>query len=130
MSDEVFYDAHRVAIVPMGLCFPGTGPSGDLPPRPECAPTWHERLIRSLPKLRMTLLVGQYAHRYHLEDARTVTEAVASWRQRWPVIVPLPHPSWRNNGWLRQNPWFEDELIPQLRSAIDAILGTHPDLAR
>jgi uracil-DNA glycosylase len=121
LSDDVFYDA-RVAIVPMGLCFPGTGASGDLPPRPECAPTWHERLIRTLREVRMTLLVGQYAHRHHLGSTRSVTETVASWREHWPMIVPLPHPSWRNNGWLRRNPWFEDELLPELRAKVTTIL--------
>jgi uracil-DNA glycosylase len=124
MSDDVFYDPGRVAIVPMGLCFPGTGESGDLPPRPECGPTWHERLMRSLGEIRMTLLVGQYAHRAHLGAPRSVTEAVASWRDDWPATVPLPHPSWRNNGWLRRNPWFETELLPELRAAIGAVLGS------
>jgi uracil-DNA glycosylase len=124
VSEEAFYDEERVAIFGMGLCFPGTGTSGDLPPRPECAPTWHERLIGSLPEVRMTLLVGQYAHRRYLGDALSVTEAVASWRDQWPTIVPLPHPSWRNNGWLRRNPWFDDELIPEVRAAVSGILGT------
>jgi uracil-DNA glycosylase len=124
VDEEVFYDEERVAIFGMGLCFPGTGTSGDLPPRPECAPTWHEQLIRSLPDVRMTLLVGQYAHRCYLGGVLSVSEAVASWRDRWPAIVPLPHPSWRNNGWLRRNPWFDDELIPELRAAVSGILGT------
>jgi uracil-DNA glycosylase len=123
-SEEVFYDARRVAIVGMGLCFPGAGSSGDLPPRPECAPTWHERLVGSLPDVQMTLLVGHSAQRYRLDAARTVTETVASWRDHWPSLVPLPHPSWRNNGWIRRNPWFERELLPTLRSEIAAVLGT------
>ncbi len=122
VEDEVFYDARKVAIVPMGLCFPGTGSSGDLPPRPECPPTWHARLIGSLPDTRMTLLVGRYAHRHHLAGTATVTEAVASWREHWPSVVPLPHPSWRNNAWIRRNPWFEHELLPRLRSEISEIL--------
>jgi uracil-DNA glycosylase len=111
-------------VVGVGICFPGTGESGDLPPRPECAPTWHERLIRSLPDVQMTLLVGHYAHRRYLDHAPSVTEAVASWREHWPAVVPLPHPSWRNSGWLRRNPWFDDELIPRLRVAVSTILGT------
>ena len=122
MSDDVFYDPDRVAIVPMGLCFPGTGASGDLPPRPECAPKWHGRLIRSLPEVRIKLLVGHYAQQHHFGATRSVTDVVASWRDHWPTEVPLPHPSWRNNAWLRRNPWFEDELLPVLRTAITTIL--------
>jgi uracil-DNA glycosylase len=123
MSEDVFYDPDRVAIFGMGLCFPGTGASGDLPPRPECAPTWHDRLMGSLPAIQTTLLVGHYAHRAYLRHAPSMTEAVASWRDHWPAIVPLPHPSWRNNAWLRRNPWFEDELVPQLRARVSALLG-------
>jgi uracil-DNA glycosylase len=126
MSDAAFYDADRVAIVGMGLCYPGTGTSGDLPPRPECAAAWHDRLMRSLPEVRMTLLVGQYAHRRYLDEATSVTEAVAGWRVTWPTLVPLPHPSWRNNGWLRRNPWFERELLPRLRAEVSTLLGDTP----
>jgi uracil-DNA glycosylase len=124
VSDNVFYDVDRVAIVPMGLCFPGTGASGDLPPRRECAPVWHDRLRRTLPEVRMTLLVGHYAHRGYLAGAPSVTQAVASWRASWPALVPLPHPSWRNNAWLRRNPWFEGELVPQLRAEVSTVLRT------
>ncbi len=124
IGDDVFYDERRVAIFGMGLCFPGTGKSGDLPPRPECAPMWHERLLRALPNVRMTLLVGQYALAHYLGDTSSVTEAVESWRDHWPAVVPLPHPSWRNNAWLRRNPWFEAELLPQLRAEVSTILGT------
>jgi len=127
VSEEMFYDADRFAIVGMGLCFPGTGTSGDRPPRPECAPQWHARLIRSLPALRMTLVVGHYAHRHYLEGQGSVTQAVASWREHWPAIVPLPHPSWRNNAWLRRNPWFEGELLPHVRSEVEAILDVAPE---
>jgi uracil-DNA glycosylase len=123
IGDDVFYDERRVAIFGMGLCFPGTGRSGDLPPRPECAPMWHQRLIRALPNVRMTLLVGQYALAHYLGDTSSVTEAVGSWREHWPAVVPLPHPSWRNNAWLRRNPWFEAELVPQLRVEVSMILG-------
>lgn len=124
ITPEVFYDARRVAIVPMGLCFPGTGKSGDLPPRPECAPLWRARLLRRLPDLQLTLVIGQYAMAYHLPGARaSVTDAVRNWRAHWPRVVPLPHPSGRNNIWLHRNPWFEQELLPVLRARVAEILA-------
>ncbi|MEA3276779.1 MAG: uracil-DNA glycosylase family protein [Pseudomonadota bacterium] len=120
---EVFYDPRCVAILPMGFCFPSTGKSGDFPPRPECAPTWREQLLKKLPNFELTLVIGQYAQAYHLPGSGTsVTSAVANWRQVWPRIVPLPHPSPRNNRWLRRNPWFEDELLPQLRARVSEVL--------
>lgn len=123
VSRETFYDPKSVAILPMGFCFPGTGKSGDLAPRPECAPTWRQPLLSTLDNLQLTLVLGQYAMRYHLPGRyRTVTEAVSDWRQHWPAIVPLPHPSPRNNRWLKTNPWFEEELIPALQTQVSRIL--------
>ncbi len=123
VTREVFYDPEKIAILPMGFCFPGSGKSGDLPPRPECAPTWHDRLLRQLQDLEVTLLLGRYAQAYHFGKAPSLTELVKSWRTYWPHRVPLPHPSPRNNLWLRRNPWFEDELLPSLRTRIAEILG-------
>ena len=118
-----FYDPGRVAILPMGFCFPGTGASGDLPPRPECAPAWRDELLSHLTNLRMTLVIGRYAQAYHLpRQYASVTAAVKSWRDAWPEVVPLPHPSPRNNIWLRRNPWFEDELVPVLRSRVAEVV--------
>jgi uracil-DNA glycosylase len=119
LSVEQFYQPELVAILPMGFCYPGTGSSGDLPPRPECAPAWRERLLRRLPRLETILMIGQYAQNWHLESpARTVTENVSNWRDSWPRLIPLPHPSPRNNLWLRRNPWFEAELVPRLRERV------------
>ena len=123
LSPEVFYDPRRVAILPMGFCYPGTGKSGDLPPRPECASAWRMPLLQRLKKLQLTLVIGQYAQAYHLpQAANAVTATVQAWREYWPAIVPLPHPSPRNNLWLRRNPWFERELLPQLRARVAAAL--------
>ena len=124
LSRQVFYDAKQVAILPMGFCFPGTGRSGDLPPRPECAPTWRTALLSRLKNLELTLVIGQYAQAYHLPDeAGSVTAAVQAWRKNWPHIVPMPHPSPRNNLWLRRNPWFERDLIPALRTRVSEVLA-------
>ena len=103
----------------MGFCFPGTGKSGDLPPRPECVPAWREELLGKLRHLEVTVVLGQYAQAYHFGDAgSSVTDLVQSWRTYWPHTVPLPHPSPRNNIWLRRNPWFEIELLPELRKRV------------
>lgn len=124
ISREVFYDATQVAILPMGFCFPGSGKSGDLPPRPECAPAWRAALLSHLQGLQLTLVIGQYAQAYHLPDRRaSLTETVQAWRSNWPRIVPLPHPSPRNNLWLKRNPWFEAELIPALRARVAEVLA-------
>ena len=124
ISREEFYDARKIAILPMGFCFPGTGKSGDLPPRPECAPAWRAALLSRLKHLKLTLVIGQYAQAYHLpNEAATVTQVVEAWRKHWPDIVPLPHPSPRNNLWLKRNPWFERELIPVLRKKVSEVLG-------
>lgn len=121
---ETFYDPKKVAILPMGFCFPGSAKSGDLAPRPECAPAWRQPLLSGLDNLQLTLVLGQYAMKYHLTERHsTVTEAVSNWRRYWPEIVPLPHPSPRNNRWLTANPWFEEELLPELQAHISHILG-------
>lgn len=126
MDREAFYDDRRIAIVPMGLCYPGTDPKGgDHPPRPECAPLWHPPLRAALTQVRLTLLVGQYAQVRYLGDRRrrTMTETVAAWREYAPAFIPLPHPSWRNTAWLRKNPWFEADLIPALRDRVGEALA-------
>jgi len=124
VDKETFYDERRIAILPMGFCFPGTGRSGDLPPRPECAEAWHERLLAELPKVSLTLLFGQYAQARYLSKGRkkTLTETVRAWRDHRPRLMPLPHPSPRNNIWLRKNPWFEEELVPYLRRRVKQVL--------
>ena len=104
ISREVFYNPKQIAILPMGFCFPGSGRSGDLPPRPECEPAWRKQLLEHLDDLKLTLLLGQYAQTYHFETKSSVTERVKSWRSYWPLMVPLPHPSPRNNLWLRKKP--------------------------
>ncbi|MFV0476247.1 MAG: uracil-DNA glycosylase family protein [Parahaliea sp.] len=111
-----FYDESRVAIMPMGFCYPGTGKSGDLPPEPDCAPLWHEPLLKHMPDIRLTLLIGRYAQAYYLDDPKeTLSARVERWRDFGPQILPLPHPSPRNNLWLRKHPWFEAEVLPDLR---------------
>ena len=123
VTREVFYDPTKIAILPMGFCFPGTGKSGDLPPRPECAPAWRDQLLDHLRHLEVTLVVGQYAQDYHLHERRSsLTETVQAWQSYWPKIIPLPHPSPRNNIWLSRNPWFEKELLPKLRRRVSAAL--------
>jgi uracil-DNA glycosylase len=123
ISRETFYDETIIAIMPMGFCYPGTGKSGDLPPRPECAPAWRAPLLSHLKNLKLTLVIGQYALAYHLPNERnTLTETVQGWRQHWPSIVPLPHPSPRNNIWLKRNSWFEAELLPELKVRVSEVL--------
>ena len=124
ITREVFYDPEQVAILPMGFCYPGTGKSGDLPPRPECAPAWREKLMAKLGDLRLTLVIGQYAQAGHLEDPRsTLTETVRAWESYGEALLPLPHPSPRNNIWLKRNGWFEAELLPVLRMRVADALG-------
>ena len=124
VTREVFYDPKQIAILPMGFCFPGSGRSGDLPPRSECAPAWREQLLGHLRHLEVTLVLGRYAQAYHFgESSLSLTELVKSWRSHWPHMVPLPHPSPRNNLWLRRNPWFEVEVLPSLRKRVSEILA-------
>jgi len=123
VTREVFYDSKQIAILPMGLCFPGTGKSGDLPPRPECAAAWRGQLLGHLHHHEVTLVVGQYAQAYHINEVQTsLTETVRNWQSHWPEIIPLPHPSPRNNIWLRRNPWFEKELLPMLKQRVTEAL--------
>lgn len=124
VTREQFYDRRLFAIVPMGLCYPGPGPSGDLPPRPECAPRWRRLLLDTLERLELTLVVGRYAAAYHLPDERDgLTATVQRWQQRGPAIVALPHPSPTNNGWLARHRWFEAELVPRLQARVAEILA-------
>lgn len=122
VTRETFYDAKRIAILPMGFCYPGTGKSGDLPPRPECAEAWRAPLLKRLRNVRVTVILGKYAQEYHLGESASVTKVVQSWREYWPERVPLPHPSPRNNRWLKNNPWFEEELLPKLRRSVTKAL--------
>ncbi|MGL5030997.1 MAG: uracil-DNA glycosylase family protein [Aeromonas sp.] len=124
VDKATFYDESRIAIMPMGLCYPGKGKSGDLPPRPECAPTWHNKVLALLPHIELTLLIGQYAQRYYLRDEAksSLSETVASWHSYGPSRLPLPHPSPRNALWLRNNPWFEQDVIPHLQQRVAPLL--------
>lgn len=123
ISRETFYDATKVAILPMGFCYPGTGKSGDLPPRPECAPAWRLQVMQCLPQIRLTLVIGQYAQKWHLpRTQKNLTETVRAWQDNAPGIIPLPHPSPRNNIWLKKNPWFAKSLLPALSNAVQAAL--------
>ncbi|MBS0284819.1 MAG: uracil-DNA glycosylase family protein [Proteobacteria bacterium] len=132
LTPAEFYDAEKVAIIPMGLCYPGKAASGDNPPRPECAPRWHARLAALLPDIGLTLLIGQYALASYLGAVRKATlgDTVRAWREYLPRgVLPLPHPSPRNQPWLARNPWFEGEMLPDLQAAVRAALtdrSTHP----
>ncbi len=134
LDHETFYDPAQIAIIPMGFCFPGQNEKGsDLPPRPECRSTWHDVLFASMPQIELLLMIGQYALAYHLGPRRkkTLTETVGAWREYWydseaspdvPRMMPLPHPSWRNNAWIKNNLWFEQEQLPVLRQEMARIL--------
>ena len=124
VSRDQFYDPLQFAIIPMGFCYPGKGSSGDLPPRKECAQLWRKDLLQHLPNLELTLVIGQYAQAWHLEQRRhkTLTETVAHWQEFWPSVLPLPHPSPRNQYWLQRHPWFEQEILPVLSARIRALL--------
>ena len=130
VTKDEFYDTARIAIAPMGFCFPGLDAhGGDLPPRTECAPLWRERLFAALPQFELVLAIGQYAQKWHLgrRRAKTMTETVRNWRafaeDSDQPCLPLPHPSWRNTGWLKKNPWFEAEVVPYLRGEVRRLLG-------
>ncbi|NND00881.1 MAG: uracil-DNA glycosylase family protein [Gammaproteobacteria bacterium] len=120
---ETFYDPERVAILPMGFCYPGKGKSGDLPPLAICAETWRARLLAGMPNIQLTLVIGQYAIGWHLDSPhKNLTETVRNWKSYSGDVMPLPHPSPRNNIWLAKNPWFESELLDVLRARISAVL--------
>ena len=125
IDKSVFYDASRIAIMPMGFCYPGTYErGGDLPPRPECAPAWHDALLAHLPDLELILLVGAYSQARYLGDRaeKTLTATVARWRDFLPRYLPTPHPSWRTLNWAKKNPWFEADLVPELQRRVAALV--------
>ena len=125
VSDDEFYDAQNFAILPMGFCYPGKGKSGDRPPRKECAIAGREKLLAQLNNVELTIILGKYAQAYHLPHTKQLplTELVKSWRDYWPKYLPLPHPSPRNNIWLKKNPWFEEQVLPELSSQIRSLLN-------
>lgn len=123
LDEADFYDRSRVAIVPMAFCFPGYDAKGaDLPPPSLCSRTWHDRVMTALGDIRLTVLVGGAAQRWHLDRAASVTRTVAAWRDHAPKVFPLPHPSWRNTAWLKANPWFEADLVPVLRARVEEVM--------
>ncbi|MEQ6250153.1 uracil-DNA glycosylase family protein [Sulfitobacter sp. HNIBRBA3233] len=123
LDEDAFYDRSRVAIVPMAFCFPGYDAKGsDLPPPPVCWKTWRADALAMLPDIRLTVLIGGHAMRYHLPGFTKVTDAVRGWRDHPPGVFALPHPSWRNTGWLKKNPWFEAEVIPRLQTAVAEVM--------
>ncbi len=123
VSEEIFY-SHQIALMPMGFCYPGKGKSGDLPPRPECAPEWHDLLLKQMPEIQLTLLIGQYAQAYYLRDdiKQSLTETVQAYKDYKSNVIPLPHPSPRNRFWMAKNPWFESEVIPYLQLNVKELL--------
>jgi uracil-DNA glycosylase len=123
IDDACFYDRDRIAIVPVGLCYPGRGASGDRPPRRECAPLWHARLLAPMAHIELTLLVGAHAQALFLRPGGSLTETMRRWRDHLPHVIPLPHPSPRNIAWFKANPWFDDELLPVLRKRVRALTG-------
>ena len=132
IGSDVFYDASQVAILPMGFCYPGTGKSGDLPPRKECAPLWRAPLLAAMPQIELVLVIGQYAIDWHLPQCAgaTLTDTVRNWRSLGPQVLPLPHPSPRNNIWLKANPWFALEAVPFLQARVSAILAARCEFQR
>lgn len=120
IDKDLFYDDKKIAILPMGFCYPGTGKSGDLPPRPLCAASWRKTLLAQMPNIELTLVIGQYAQDWHLKASQkeNLTETVRAWRDYWPTHLPLPHPSPRNNIWLKKNPWFAEDILPILKKKV------------
>ncbi|MGC4100847.1 uracil-DNA glycosylase family protein [Ferruginibacter sp.] len=118
----IFYDPKIFALMPMGFCYPGKGASGDLPPRPECAPQWHQKLLQSMKQVQLIILVGQYAQQYYLKEATSLTDTVKNFRHCPAPYFPLPHPSPRNNIWQAKNKWFEKEVLPELRERVEQII--------
>lgn len=121
---NTFYNESLIAILPMAFCYPGTGKSGDLPPSPECVGQWRAQLLNLLPNIELTLVIGQYALDWHLGDKqqRTLTETVSQWQDHWPSLLPMPHPSPRNNRWLKNNPWFAENVLPTLKKHVASLL--------
>lgn len=126
VDTSTFYNPEKIAILPMGFCYPGTGTSGDLPPRPECAEHWRNSLLTTLPNIQLTLVIGQYALNWHLHQRmqKNLTETVKAWKDYWPHHLPLPHPSPRNNIWLKKNPWFQQQVLPELKTAVKHYLDS------
>lgn len=125
LSEDQFYDPSVVALVPMGFCYPGSASSGDKPPRPECAPLWHERVLAELPEDRLEVIIGMYAQKRYIEDRKpTLTETVANWQAYLPSQLVMPHPSPRNRHWLTKNPWFEAETLPVVRQRVSELLAS------
>ena len=124
VSEEEFYESHEIAILPMSFCYPGTGKSGDLPPCKKCAPHWREALLKLMPKIELTLVIGIYAQKWHLKDEMktNLTETVKAWQDYAPELLPMPHPSPRNFHWMKKNPWFEQEIVPHLQDRIKKII--------
>lgn len=124
VDKELFYDTSVFALIPMGFCYPGTGNSGDFPPRKECAPEWHQKLSDQMPEIRLTLLIGAYAQKYYLGSRmkKNLTETVMATHEYYPEFIALPHPSPRNNIWMKKNPWFEEDVLPLLRAASNEII--------
>ncbi|QCX40779.1 uracil-DNA glycosylase family protein [Aureibaculum algae] len=127
ITDETFYNEKKIAIVPMGFCYPGKGKSGDLPPRPECAPLWHQQLLDKIPNVELIILIGMYAQKYYLkkEAKKTLTETVKNYQDYLPNYFVLPHPSPRNRFWLTKNPWFEKDVLPVLKKRVKDILSSN-----
>ncbi|MBX2843055.1 MAG: uracil-DNA glycosylase family protein [Flammeovirgaceae bacterium] len=125
LDKATFYDTEKIAIIPMGFCYPGKGKSGDLPPRKECAPLWHQSLLDLMPEIELTLLIGRYAQQYYLgkNSKKTLLETVKSYEDFLPKFLPLVHPSPRNTYWLRKNPWFEEKVVPELQLKIQEMLA-------
>lgn len=125
VTEEAFYNPSNFAIIPMGFCYPGKGKSGDLPPRPECAPQWHKTMFQQMDSVELFILIGSYAQAYYLNDRteKNLTETVRNFEAYLPTYFPLPHPSPRNSFWLRKNPWFEKDILPQLRNQVQNILS-------
>lgn len=123
LDEKTFYDADEIALMPMGFCYPGKGASGDLPPRPECAPLWHQKVLAMLKQVRLTLLVGSYAQAAYLPQKQSMTDAVRGFAAWGDAIFPLPHPSWRSGIWMKRNPWFEADVLPTLRKTVRRVLG-------